>query len=248
MSWNNILPASLLPKVKDDSEEQAATARRKQEVFLEALKGFSKYTPDIGKLERTMRWLLFVPDEMQQAHPDHSRLSRHAKQIGSAFTVDTFTLWKERKHVDLKVTRAIPLRIQYGKEAFYTSPTAAIRRPVRGELYFVNALTLIKLDRHRENGVRFVRERVEVLMPRTEIHLKKNLFGTTNAGKPYGEYIKEEKRLLGSPLNVWMYVGVPEYWEQQLDGGHGFALVRYFQPNNSLLSKFYYFTPEEHVT
>lgn len=235
MSWPSL---SWEPKKPPEVPEDKEALRRKQEVFLEALKGFSKYTPDIGKLERTMRWLLFVPDEMQQAHPDHSRLSRHAKQIGTAFTVDTFTLWKERKHVDLKVTRVIPLRIQYGKEAFYTSPTAAIRRPVRGELYFVNALTLIKLDRHRENGVRFLRERVEVVMPRTEIALHRTKEG----------YIKKEQRLRGEPFNVWMYVGVPEYWEQQLDGGHGFALVRYFQPNNPELSKFYAFTPEEHVT
>lgn len=221
--------------------------KKKQDVFLENIQGFTKFTPDVARIEAKMRWLLFVPDEMKTNHPDHDRLSRHARFVGEAFTSDTFTLWKERSNVDCKYARAIPLRLQYGKEgAFFPSLRLAIRRTVRGELYYVNPLTLIKLDRYRENGVRFVRERVQVLMPRTEIHLKKISLTTEGAEKHVGTTVREEKRLLGEPLNVWMYVGVSEYWEQHLDGGHGYTLVRVFQPNNPELSKFYCFTPEEH--
>lgn len=236
-------------KVIDHEATVAKTVRQHQETFLENLGELSKFTPDIGKIEGTKRWLLFVPDECMQAHYDNARLGNNALRICNAVTEETFTLWKQRRK---RGANAIPLRIQYGKEAFYTSPTAAIRLPVMGELYFVSGPTLIKLDHHRENGVKFIRERVKVRWPYTRIQLRRQAFldgkdmPLTHKTHHLTEYIKEEIRLLSEPVDVWMYVGVPSYWEGQLDGGHTYALMRRFKPYSKLLSPYYFFTPQEY--
>lgn len=238
-------------QVIDQHAAVAKTVHQHQETFLENLGELSKFTPDIGKIEGTKRWLLFVPDECMQAHYDNARLGNNALRICNVVTEDTFTLWKQRRK---RGANAIPLRIQYGKEAFYTSPMAAIRLPVMGELYFVSGPTLIKLDHHRENGVRFIRERVKVRWPYTRIQLRRKAFREHEDSqpvldlkqRPLGEYIKEEIRLLSEPVDVWMYVGVPGYWESQLDGGHTYALMRRFKPYSNLLSPYYFFTPEEY--
>lgn len=237
-------------KVHDNEAAVAKTVRQHQETFLQNISELSKFTPDIGKIEGTKRWLLFVPDECMRVHYDVARLGNSALHVCNAVTEDTFTLWKQRRK---RGANAIPLRIQYGKEAFYTSPTAAIRLPVMGELWFVSGPTLIKLDHHRENGVRFTRERVKVRWPYTRIQLSRKGF-TDKAGqpvlsptnRPLGEYIKEEIRLLSEPVDVWMYVGISAYWEKHLDGGHTYALMRQFKPYSKLLSPYYFFTPEEY--
>lgn len=224
---------------------KAAEAFERQEHFLQRISDANPFTPDIRRLERKMRWLLFVPDELMKQHHDHARLGAHAVKISEAFTVERFSLWKQRYG---KRSTAIPLRLEYNvsEDVLKTPLWRQVRRyPVRGELYFVNASTLIKLDTHRENGLRFQRERVQVVRPYTKVTLKR-LPLTIEKQDPVQTYVRFEERLLGEPLSVWMYTGVREYWDEKLDAGALYQPVRHYKPHNTLLSEYHYFSVEEY--
>lgn len=240
MGWNK-----LMSKMTAQIEEENLPDMQKQDEFLEKLAGMTAFTPDAGALERRMRWYLFVPDEMMSHHYDHARLGANAIKVALAITEDTFTLWKKREE---NKAIAVPLRIQQGSVPTWKKPEEchAIRAPVRGELFMVNAQTLIKLDTHRENGVRFKRERVKVVRPYTKIQLKKVPL-VIEGQDPVDTWVRDEETgLLSEPLNVWMYVGIKEYWEPRMDNGFEFTTVRRFRPNNPKLDLYYYFTPEEY--
>lgn len=83
--------------------------------------------------------------------------------------------------------------------------------PILGELCAILPHRLLELDKYKLNGVLFTRERVKITIP----HRRKDLIAFP----------------LFQESTAWMYVGRPEYWNKQLDGGYTSSAVRAFGKN-----------------
>ncbi len=88
--------------------------------------------------------------------------------------------------------------------------------PIRGELYAILSTKFVEtLDKFYENGIMFVRRRVP-------IEVKGIQQFTTKDGsiirQPY------QKR-----IDSWMYVAVPSYWINLIDGGYEYSEVKHIE-------------------
>lgn len=192
--------------------------------YVQSLRKGTQYTPDVPSLERKVYQFLFVPDETMSVHFDHDRLGSRARKVYDVQTVDKFALWKKKLGPQ---TSAIPVRVAH---------RGAPLRSIRGELFLVRSQQLFHLDSHRLNGVQFKRERLKMVLPYTQTHLRFGEFG----------YFLEEEAMIDNTINAWMYVGVTDYWDPLLDGGYSYSPVRRFTPHNKKLSEYYFFTLDEY--
>src|SRR5271166_793735 len=115
----------------------------------------TKYTPDIGKLEQKLTWLMFAYDYYT---------NRDIKEYGiQVFTQDRFKMWKQ----DLgKYSVYIPFKVPESYHEPVPRPSWADPNPfgafkqarasrVRGTLHLVSPEMIISLDKDMQNTVRF---------------------------------------------------------------------------------------------
>jgi len=95
---------------------------------------------------------------------------------------------------------------------------------IKGELYAIQTSQYINLDKFKLNGYHFLRQRVPIVIPYREI----------------GGYEQSTK------IQAWMYVGISDYWVEQLDAGYLFSPVRVFKPSKAWTDKYYYFSIMEY--
>lgn len=186
------------------------------------------YTPDIAKLEQFHVLRLFVyGDEMYQRQ-HHDLIREYSVPLGTAFTEPKFHMWKKKLG---KETFPIPLEAKANGEPIWSRhhmPEGSIK----GELYAIRPYRILDLDKHRENGVQFIRVRQCLYIPyRTVIWTKQNGIITTSI---------DVKKIW-----AWMYLGVPDYWKDQLDGGYLFDPVKWYKPNTGWMPEYYYFSQKE---
>lgn len=190
----------------------------------------SEFTPDIAILERRLCNMLFVYDEMQLGHREFSMIEEHAIPMGVAFTKDDFVLYK-RKLSTLSYAFALD-----------DSPYRAPRTSIKGSLFAIprdedGSTRFIELDTVKENGVKFERRRVTVIMPYFYVGMRD--------GKPFKGYWEV-------PIRCYTYIGVKSYWHPKLEAQgneNGFFLfdqVRTFTPKNPNLKEYYYFSKLEY--
>lgn len=180
------------------------------------------FTPDIAKLERYKYQLIFVYDEMMLGHDQHKTLNSEADRLSKAITKNKYTLWKRK----------------LGKQSY---PVAMDQKyhnlllaPIKGELYRMRPRHFILLDSYKDNGVRYYRKRIDVIVPWREVIRHK----TTNV-----VITRAERR---TEVKAWMYIGVPDFWDEIIDAGFMSSPVRCFQPNDPKASPYYMFTKLEY--
>lgn len=190
-----------------------------------------RLTPDIWKLEQYHRQLIFVCDDMMKGNKNHSLIAEASASGDDPFhptcyTLKPFTLWKK----DLG-TESFPVAMEDGYE-----PTGFLRWPaeparIRGELYAIRPYQFIKLDIHRQNGVQFRRIRTAITLPYNQVKYTQK----RPLPKIAGEYIET--------IQAWMYVGVPEYWDNLLGGVFNTKPVDLFEHDKprTWIDKYYKF-------
>jgi hypothetical protein len=190
---------------------------------LEKARSYAEFTPDIALLESRMSQFLFVNDHWQSGHWGHHMIRDYSVPLGTCFTQDYFVMYKHKMGPE---SWAVPL-----EDSPYDSP----RAPIRGELHaIVPPVRFAELDTDRRNGVIFYRKRVTLVMPyQVEAWFKE------------GGMKRSEMRYQN--IRAWMYVGVPEYWEQRVDKDFFlFNPVQIFEPKNPDLHPYYNFTKLEY--
>lgn len=182
----------------------------------------ASFTPDIAKLERYKYQLIFVYDETMFGHPQAQLLKDKASLLSKAITKNQYTMWKRK----------------LGKETY---PVAMDKKfhnllsaPIKGELYRMRPKHFIELDSYKDNGVRYYRKRIDIVVPWKEVVRHK----TTNV-----VITKAERK---TEVKAWMYIGVPDFWEEVLDAGFMSSPVRCFQPNDPRAKPYYMFTKLEY--
>lgn len=187
-----------------------------------------QYTQDMATIEQFKFQLLFVPDRMMRSHPDYGLIAEHSFCLGRTFTVKPFAMYKRCL---AKETYPIPLEAKGEVEAydpFRIGEHMQVPCRIGGELHSVRPYQFFELDKYKENGVKFERKRVPLVVHH---HVR-----TTS----------NELKARVTIAKAWMYVGIPEYWEPQLDAGNLFKPVRRYQARNTNLGWYTYFTPEEY--
>lgn len=189
------------------------------------LGGKYDYTPDIVKLENLEGHLVLIHDDLKFEHRRHS-LVQYADMLAfDAYTADNFSMWTVRMGKD-----SYPIAMK--QKSFVPHCV------VHGELYFVDTATLVSLDRYRQNGVIFQRERVPIRVPYVKAWIDGNL-------EP------RQTNILYETMDCWMYTAVPSYWNDRIDGGILFSKtsIHHFAPNKHDLGdkgRFYRFSAEDY--
>lgn len=178
------------------------------------------YTPDIWQLEKKRFQLTFVCDELQRNMIMHHQIGEYSRSVCKAFTKERFSLWRMNLG---KVSRVIPLRTEfYGAEL----------HSIKGELYATVSQQYPELDKYKQNGVLYQRERVRLVIPTK----------TIKWSYPEGHFSETPSVYIGT---AWMWIGIPEYWNNLLDGGYHFSPVKRFTPRNLHVKRYYCYTPLE---
>lgn len=203
----------------------------------------NRFTPDIGDLERSRFQRVFVYDEMKHGHRSSVFLpDTLATRDATCYTDSYFILHK--KHLG-QASQAVATTVDV-----WPLPCGATaeRARIQGELYIVESKHMPVLDTYHQNTVEFERLRVRIIRPWRHIVRSKDGFPLN------GEMLESFKargivhsmRGCGT-MDAWMYVGKPEFWEQQL--AYRFTTVSMFtSPNEGWLQAYYAFTPKEYET
>lgn len=197
------------------------------------------YTPDIVRLCRASRQLIFVADDMLTGGKYHDYITETnltGRWPGmSGYTQDDF-VYLERKLGVESYPVALPPNIQpknWREDVPWAEPTPSFPvAKIWGQVYAIRGFQFKKLDFIRENGVQFKRVRKDILIPNQKIFRKKT---------------PEVSYEMTYPLECWMYVGIPEYFEHLIDNGFEFSPVRtikYQAPRNrNWLNEYYIYNP-----
>lgn len=205
------------------------------------------HTPDIAYLNQREHQLVFICDGMQHRLPDHASIEAYTGGVWPAFTEAPFSLWHRREDDNV-----IPLP--------YMNEFKRLTAPIKGQLIRMLTPRLIKLDEDKQNGIQFNRVRVDLSVPhrlswptrdREGIRYLFNKRDVVKHGyaPPTHHHENDESFVMVtrySTVKAWMYLGVPNYWKDQLDGGFAFKPVTRFTPNNKKLTPYYMFTIQEY--
>jgi hypothetical protein len=224
------------------------TGPSEHEAWLTYAEGVVNYTPDMALIQQYQTQLLFVPDELQDKWDNHHILGDAAMFMGKALTVDKFSmqikdLGKQSFPVPLDKSFATPYDpVPWAKQR--GAPLASIK----GEMWLIvdPADNFVKLDKYRQNGVQFRRERFMFDIPYREVWHDPRL------EEPFTALSKTERRLHDPAkwltdmktkrVPAWMYRGLTSYWDTLRDG---LIPVKIFHPKTMLLPPYYSFTKNQ---
>lgn len=199
----------------------------------------ARYSPDLGWLEQFEYQWFFCADDTKQNHSHHTLISD--SEFGStAYTTQPFNYWvletaQERIPVPMQSTGPSVIR--------YFPPSLKIR----GELRKVRTNQILGLDTYKRNTLQFKRKRISVLVPYRDAERNANVDEFGELLKPVPRALQGTQHFTLSPekiyvIRAWMYVGIPEYWDNVLDAGwRGFKTVNYYQSKRSWLKEYYDF-------
>jgi len=185
-------------------------------------------TPDYGFLAEHQYQLLFVYDDMM-----HNRRKMNKStdwfRLSGAFTRNQHLLYKKKLGTE---TFPIPLPAPHEKGAH-----------IKGELWAVRPDEFLWLDKQKENGLLFERKRVHVNVPYRKVVWTKDTIFKDDGTWETGTVLKEEQNKI---IVCWMYVGIPQYWNDQLDAGFLFGEVSKYSPNKPDRPDYYYFSERDY--
>lgn len=190
----------------------------------------SFHSPDLGYLEQYEFQLLFCPDDTRLGYQRYG-LIEEGVPLGTAYTQDTFSYWVQ----DIAGDRTpIPMR-QEGQPAVRYFPPAL---KVKGEVHAIRPWQFRNLDDYKRNRHVFRRQRVNVLVPYRLRTTDDRSIPQSLKGKGYCfEY--PEKVFV---LRAWMYIGIPDYWDNLFDAGfRGFKTVNHYESRRPWLREYYDF-------
>lgn len=201
------------------------------------------FTPDVVSLERQKAVNLFVCCELMRNMPQAELVYTGGVYQCPAYTSLNFSTFKRTLG---KASQQIPLTPDYR----LTRPDWADQRPaapakIKGELWTMLPQHIFGLDRYKKNTVQFIRVRVNVDIPYRHVRLLKDphsFADRMNIEKVQTKILTAQKMF---SVRAYMYVGIPEYWEDQIDGGYNFQAVRVYNSRHHEIGEYSYFSPME---
>jgi hypothetical protein len=195
-------------------------------------------SPDIGLLEQYEFQLLFCPDRTQRGCSEYSMIE-DSVYLSYGYTLKKFNYWQQRDGLPIPMLATSEERLRY-----FPPPLK-----VKGEIHAVRPYQFRELDNLRDNRVQFRRQRVKLLVPRQPLRQLPTHYAN---GKPIplvgGQYAVGKERV--RPIEAWMYVGEPWYWDELMDAGfHSsnlFKTVDHYEDERPWLKEYYSLRREEY--
>ena len=195
---------------------------------------FYPHTPDAAILEESEFQLLFICGTMMHNRAEYSKIEKNSEFLWRAFTYENFSFFCRTLPKDTPLP--IPLSVD--------TPLAP-RVKIFGEVHKIKSEFIKELDILMANRVQFQRQKVKVMIPG---RWRVNEENHDVSGKALPKVLLGKKGLIAPETihlrNMWMYVGIPGYWEPLLDGGYFFQKVTTKLPYRSktwLGDKYYLF-------
>lgn len=185
-----------------------------------------KYSPDMGWLEEQEFQLLFVTDTMRSGYAHYDKTE--GTVLCGGYTEKNYAFWLQ----EIGDQRTgIPIRQDKDSLLRYVPPALKIK----GEVQAVLSSRFDVIDTHMRNTQLFRRQRINVLVPYRMRTRETDDLGRELpiALKPYMG--SDEQIIVDNPMRVyiiraWMYVGIPDYWNDLLDAGfRGFKTVNHYE-------------------
>lgn len=178
--------------------------QHQKNVLRQALQSSSGYpfTPDLWRLEKKLRHLIFVTDEwMSDRHQSLVLKDEDTKRHGWGYTNDKFNFLTKST-----TPGNTPVILQDRK---------GLR--IMGEVWEIPTNLFIKLDKLKQHGLQSLRYRSLILFPWHESGTVINGDGYyTDDGYELPEALQGRKHWIGPEriyvLECWMYIGHPTYW------------------------------------
>lgn len=189
--------------------------------FVQERRRFVEYTPDWWQLQQYEWQLLFVYGEEKRGLLRNELVVTPSENelLYDAYSEGDFSLINK----DLG-DLSFPIALH---QQFKSYPPAPMLK-VRGEIYRVRPRTFIDLDNCKLNGVQFIRIRANVYV----------YFHRYRRSKSQGWSDPTNEKTL---LHVWMYVGIPNYWNELIDNGYQYKAIQPTYPKNLRLPGYYDF-------
>lgn len=190
-------------------------------------------TPDLWYLQQHSRQNIFIPDDMKLGKPNHKLIEGHEPIHPDCYTSDLYTVFNK----DLG-THSFPLPFEKDVDFEYHGWYKPELARIKGECYSLPSGLFWKvLDIHKDNGVQFLRKRVSIMLPWREITFKQG---------PDAEVWEKIPRISNDCFvtrRAWMYVAVPQYWNNFIGVSLGTRAVPIFEPiiPKVWLDKYYIF-------
>ena len=113
------------------------------------------------------------------------------------------------------VLKSFPIALELSRELADNLPMhVAQSYRIRGEIYALRPAGVIELDTHRQNGVQFTRQRVNINVGSRK--LVEQEWIDANARTRYEYKLGKEEMCT---VECWMYIGREGYWKDQLEAG-----------------------------
>jgi len=193
----------------------------------------TRFTPDIAYLELRQFNLVFICDDAMLAGKNYSLIQEHSAKVARGFTRKAFNFYVKQTDGS-----AIPMRVKQQPGYFSFSSLK-----IKGEIHAVTAEGIIRLDHHYQNGVQYRRTRTQILFPTTE---HGRVVNRDVQGRELPPCLSDKDYILPERVDIidcFMYTGVPNYWNDLLDGGFAFqpCPIRYPKEEKSWLIKYYHY-------
>lgn len=192
-----------------------------------------EFTPDMPDLQQHKYHWLFVYGEEMSIHRAHKSLIGLEPAYEGAFTFANYGLWK---HNLGKNTFPIMMdkRLSCEDRHWFKVKNWESWGKVKGEVYLINDPTIFfELDRYRQNGIKFLRKRIQIIIPYW-VRRKGAHFTHTGTFKQ-------------TDVQAWTYLGVPTYWNDLMEMGlqdDRFRPVKTFTMAK-VHKTYFFFTPME---
>lgn len=190
-----------------------------------------KWTPDMAQLCRYEIQLIFLADEFQRFHPKHELIKTHATYLCNADTYFPFVVWKKALGEE---SYPVPMEAEKFSLQPWQIPRKGDTGVVRGELFAVMPHKVFPiLDKHRQNGLQFIRKRVPV-----QVKYQQKSYSLRDGWHLSGWRIQT--------IEAWMYMGDPDFWNWDAQEYGSLNAVRMFKPNDDANPQYYRFTTAEY--
>lgn len=190
-----------------------------------------KHTPDMLMLQQYKRHLVLLPCNVQRGMKYHNFV-KNCEPYGLGYTRGKFQMYTKNLG-----NESFPIPLPGIAEKKYIQHPLGHKMPpslnIRGELYWCDAETISELDNFKLNGVEFERKRVEVKFLYQE--------PITQLDRDTNELIATYTDTKVFMLSPWMYVGIEDYWNSQIDNGYLFTPSKAFKSKSKATDYFYEF-------